>query len=604
MNLTISHLLEAYRNKTLHPEQLVDDILASCKQFEHHNIWISLLSKQQIQPYLDALESRDIGKLPLYGIPFAIKDNIDLAGIPTTAACPAYRYVPDESAFVVRQLIDAGAIPIGKTNMDQFATGLVGTRSPEPWGPCKNAFDPEYISGGSSSGSAVAVALGLVSFSLGTDTAGSGRVPAAFNNIIGLKPTRGLLSTRGVVPACRSLDCVSIFALNSDDADAVLEQATTYDAEDAYSRANRFDNNTRHYGRVDKPFTFAVPKPEQLEFFGNDSTQRLFAESVHQLRKLGGVMQEIDFAPFLNAARLLYEGPWVAERYVAIEDMMTHHADELLPVIRTIIGSAEGKSAMDAFKAEYALQAYRKQIQAQLDAVDLLVTPTAGTIYTIDEVNAEPIRLNSNLGYYTNYMNLADCTSIAVPAGFLDNGLPFGITFISNAMSDRKLLSFANSWQQHLSLPLGKTDLPFEQTNGASIETSACIPVVVCGAHLHELPLNWQLTERGARLLETTQTAAAYRMYALSGGPPYRPGLIRDDAQGAAIEIEIWDVPREHFGSFVAGIPAPLGIGKVETRDGRWLPGFICEGYGIEGAREITELGGWRAYLSTIIESD
>jgi allophanate hydrolase len=538
-----------------------------------------------------------VDDLPLYGVPFAIKDNIDLASVPTTAACVEFSYTPDKSAFVVEQLIRAGAIPIGKTNMDQFATGLVGVRSPEPWGACKNAFDKDYISGGSSSGSSVAVALGLASFSLGTDTAGSGRVPAAFNNLVGLKPSKGLLSMSGVVPACRSLDCVSIFALTTDDANAVLEQAAIYDVDDQYARAIPFDNNARHYGLPEAAFSFAVPKSEQLEFFCNESARALFDQSVDTMQSLGGVKQEVDFSLFLDAAKLLYEGPWVAERYVAIEEMITQQPEALLPVIRTIIGSAENRTAMDLFKAEYQMQAYREQAKKVLREFDFLLTPTAGTIYTIDHVNADPIQLNSNLGYYTNYMNLLDCACVAVPAGFLQSGLPWGISLVSLAMKDRKLLSYANRWQQALNLKPGKQAFDLPRTPAGDVSYGESVSLIVCGAHLQGLPLNWQLSERGAQLLESGKTSASYRLYVVDG-EIQRPGLVRDDVAGAAIEIEIWQIPVTEFGSFVAGIPSPLGIGKVETSDGRWLPGFICEPFALTGAKEITQLGGWKAYVS------
>ncbi|MDY6980344.1 MAG: allophanate hydrolase [Pseudomonadota bacterium] len=599
MDMTIAGLQTAYREQKLTPEQVIERILLACDEHSESGIWINRLSREQIDPYLANLADKSIEALPLYGIPFAIKDNIDLAGIPTTAACAEFSYVPGKSAFVVEQLIQAGAIPIGKTNMDQFATGLVGIRSPEPWGPCSNAFDPEYISGGSSSGSAVAVALGLVTFSLGTDTAGSGRVPAAFNNLVGLKPSRGLLSMTGVVPACRSLDCVSIFALTTDDANAVFEQAASYDAGDDYSRPNPFANNARQYGLPQGEFVFGVPRSEQLEFFGDESAAELFDQAVEKLEALGGRKQVIDFTPFLEAARLLYEGPWVAERYAAIETMMAEQPGALLPVIRTIIGAAEGKTAVETFKAQYRLQHYYKQTMPLLQQVDFLVTPTAGTIYTIEEVLADPIRLNSNLGYYTNYMNLLDCSAVAVPVGFLDNGLPWGMTLVAPAMADRKLLSYANRWQQALELSPGATQRALVESRINPVSHEETIPVVVCGAHLQGLPLNWQLTERGAILQAQTRTAAAYRMVALPGGPPYRPGLIRDDQAGQRIEVEVWSVPKAEFGSFVAGIPAPLGIGKLELEDGRWLPGFICEGYATENATDITEQGGWRHYLAS-----
>jgi len=598
MNLTLSHLRQAYKDKTLTPLQLVESIWERSQETSEHNIWIRQLTIGEIKLYLNNLENSSIDDLPLYGIPFAIKDNIDLAGIPTTAACSAFEYVPEKSAYVVEQLIKAGAIPIGKTNMDQFATGLVGTRSPEPWGSCKNAFNEKYISGGSSSGSAVSVALGLASFSLGTDTAGSGRVPAAFNNLIGVKPSKGLLSMSGVVPACRSLDCVNIFALTTDDANAILEQAAIYDENDQYARENPFENNLRHYGLPNERFTFAVPKADQLDFFGNNSAQALFEKSVEQMQALGGVKQELDFTLFLQAAKLLYEGPWVAERYVAIEDIIQQQPDELLPVIKTIVSGAENKTAMDAFKAEYQMQVYRAQAKKILAEFDFLLTPTVGTIYTIDEVNADPIAKNSNLGYYTNYMNLLDCACVAVPGGFLDNKLPWGISLVSNAMNDRKLLSYANKWQQQLNLKLGNVNIELPKTVASAIAYTDSIEVIVCGAHLDGLPLNWQLTERGAIFEEATTTANAYKMFVIEGKLP-RPGLVRDDKQGTVINIEIWKVPKAEFGSFVEGIASPLGIGKVETCDGRWLSGFICEGYAVEEAKEITALGGWREYLSS-----
>ena len=597
MNLSISNLQSAYKDGSLTPKEIVENILQRSEEFVEHNIWIYQLSIEEIQPYLDNLENKSIEDLPLYGIPFAIKDNIDLAGIPTTAACPAFTRTPDKSAFVVQQMINAGAIPIGKANMDQFATGLVGTRSPEPWGACKNSFNKEYISGGSSSGSAVAVALGLVSFSLGTDTAGSGRVPAAFNNLVGVKPSIGLLSMSGVLPACRSLDCMNIFALTTDDANKVFELGTVYDAEDQYARANLFDNNNRQYGLADGSFTFAVPQSEQLEFFGNASAEKLFADSVQKMQSLGGIKQEIDFSIFIQAAKLLYEGPWVAERYVAIEEIISKQPEALLPVINTIIGSGENKLATEAFKAEYQMQRYRAQAKQILAQFDFLLTPTAGTIYTIAEVNAEPIQLNSNLGYYTNYMNLLDCSCVAVPAGFLDSGLPWGISLVSSAMRDRKLLSYANKWQQHNNIEPGNLGLSLTPSEAGKVTFTDTVSLIVCGAHLQGLALNWQLTERGASLQEKTSSANAYRMFVIDGAIE-RPGMIRDEQEGTAIDIEIWQVPKSEFGSFVAAIPQPLGIGKVETADGRWLPGFICEGHAVAGAREISQLGGWRQYLS------
>ena len=596
MNLTISSLLAGYRENQFSPEQVVDFVLQRSTQFIDKNIWISLLSREQIQPYIENLKTAP-KDLPLYGIPFAIKDNIDLAGVCTTAACSDFEYLPSQSAFVVAKLIEAGAIPIGKTNMDQFATGLVGTRSPEPWGICQNAFDSSYIAGGSSSGSAVAVSLGLVSFSLGTDTAGSGRVPAALNNLIGLKPSKGLLSMQGVVPACRSLDCVSIFALNTDDANSVFNVAAVYDDKDDYARKNTFENNHRFYREIKHNFSFLVPKTAQLDFFGDKNTAELFDASVDQLINLGGKKVEVDFSPFLSAAKLLYEGPWVAERYVAIEETITKKTGALLPVIKQIIGGAVKHRATDVFKSQYQLQHLKKITDAILNQADFLLTPTVGTTYTIDEVERNPIELNTRLGYYTNYMNLLDYVCIAVPGGFLDKGLPWGVSLVAPAFSDRRLLSYARLLQSHLQLPLGAgSDSFIPEPLGYPIQQGS-VSIVVCGAHLSNLPLNWQLTERHATLLEKTTTSDSYRMYALAGGPPYRPGLIRDECEGVSIEIEVWSLPSAEFGSFVANIPAPLGIGKVEIQDGRWLPGFICEPYGITDAEEITHLGSWRSYM-------
>lgn len=596
MNLTIKHLHECYKNKTLTAEDLVEAILLRNEQYCEHNIWIRLLSMDELAPYLENLKSKDVDELPLYGVPFAIKDNIDLAGIPTTAACKAFEYTPVKSAFVVEQLIAAGAIPIGKTNMDQFATGLVGTRSPEPWGACKNSFHKGYISGGSSSGSSVAVALGLASFSLGTDTAGSGRVPASFNNLIGLKPSKGLLSMSGVVPACRSLDCVSIFALTTDDANKVFEQAAVYDEQDQYARKNIFDNNNRQYGIAGKRFKFAIPKQEQLEFFGNKSAREIFARSVKVMQSLGGEAHELDFTLFMQAAKLLYEGPWVAERYVAIEKIITQQPDKLLHVIKTIIGGAEDKTATDAFKAEYEMQIYRAQSKEILEEFDFLMTPTAGTIYTIDEVNADPVKMNSNLGYYTNFMNLLDCTAVAVPAGFLESGLPWGVSLVSTSLNDRRLLTYANSFQQHNKIRLGALDYELASSEATCVNYIDSVPLVVCGAHLDGLALNWQLRERGAVLAEKTTTSKNYRMYVIDG-ELQRPGLMRDEINGVAIDIEVWNVPKTELGSFIAGITAPLGIGKVETVSGEWLSGFICEAYIIQSSSEITQLGGWKQYL-------
>jgi allophanate hydrolase len=455
MNLQISHLRNLYLSGAMKPTDLVKQLDTEIGNEDSHNIWIRRLTLDEMLSYAKNIEGKCIADLPLYGVPFAIKDNIDLAGISTTAACPEYAYIPIISASVVQKLIDAGAIPIGKTNLDQFATGLVGTRS--PYGAVKNSFNPEYISGGSSAGSAVSVALGMASFSLGTDTAGSGRVPASFNNLVGHKPTCGLLSTSGVVPACRTLDCVSIFALTAEDAAKVLESAQGFDEEDAYSRKAVDEVQTIS----DKSFTFGVPKLEQLAFFDNADTPALFQQAIQQLESLGGKAVEIDFEPFLETARLLYEGPWVAERYAAIRDFFESKPDAIFPVTKQIIGGATKFSAADTYVSQYKLKALQRKAEEVWHNIDVLVTPTAGTTYTIEEVNADPVRCNSNLGYYTNFMNLLDLSATAVPTGFTHNGMPFGVTICAPAFKDRQLLALAVKVQRLSAKTLGATGLPF-----------------------------------------------------------------------------------------------------------------------------------------------
>jgi allophanate hydrolase len=596
--MLISDLLASYRAGRISPVQTVESVLEAIARAPERNVWITLLPRERLLAMAQALVSRPPESLPLYGIPFAIKDNIDLAGIPTTAGCPEYAYRPSESAFVVQKLIDAGAIPVGKTNLDQFATGLVGTRSPH--GACHNSFDPAYISGGSSSGSAVAVATGLVSFALGTDTAGSGRVPAAFNNLIGLKPTRGALSCRGVVPACRSLDSVSIFALTADDAQQVYEVARGFDAKDSYSTPSA-DQRSGARNRGLEGLRLGLPRSSQLSFFGDTEYSRLFAETVGQLEAMGARAVEVDFEPFLAAARLLYEGPWVAERYCAVGDFLEQHPEAVHPVTRQIINGGRNPTAADTFRAQYRLMELRRATQETWSMVDVLVTPTAGTIYRIDAVNADPVRLNSNLGCYTNFVNLLDLAAVAVPAGFRTDGLPFGVSIVGRAGSDHELLGLADCVQRARVERIGVLDAPLpapRDSGGSPIEDEIC--VAVCGAHMTGLPLNHQLTSRGGRFLRRTRTNPVYALYALPGGPPYRPGMIRVAHGGAAIEVEVWSVPAGEFGSFVNGIPAPLTIGKVELQDGSRVAGFICEAYAAQGAQDITSLGGWRRYLEAV----
>jgi len=597
-SLSLTDLRAQYLSGSLTPREVFATIGERIEQYREHNIWIHALTAAELEAYFLRLEHADIHALPLYGIPFAIKDNIDLAGVPTTAACPEFSYIPERSAFVVQRLIDAGAIPVGKSNLDQFATGLVGVRS--PYGACKNSFDPSMVSGGSSAGSAVSVALGMASFSLGTDTAGSGRVPACFNNLVGVKPSIGLLSASGMLPACRSLDCITIFALHCDDANTLLAVAEGEDASDAYSRVNPFANQARHYGAWQGPLRIGVLPENQLAFFGHSDYQASYEETITALKEQGVEIIEVDFAPFIEAARLLYEGPWVAERYIATTPLIQDNPQAMLPVIQTIIGGGAKSSAVDAFQAQYRLKALRKAATSVLASVDCLLSPTAGRPYSIDAVNAAPIKLNSNLGYYTNYMNLFDLAGVAVPTGFTASGFPFGVTLIGEAFTDRRLLSIANRMQQYFQLPLGKDQGAFQPTTANPVANQQRIAVAVCGAHLQGQPLNWQLTERGGYLLEKTTSAPNYKLYALAGGPPFRPGMVIAPAgEGQAIEVEVWSLPASEFGSFVAGIPAPLGIGKVALADSSQVSGFICEASGLAGAEDISHLGAWRAYLAS-----
>lgn len=605
VDLTLSGLQHHYRQRDFTPRMLFTALLEALHQEstqpDNNPVWITLLSMAQIDAWLQRLEQYGSDELPLYGVPFAIKDNIDLAGIPTTAACPDFTCVPAESAATVELLLQAGAIPVGKTNMDQFATGLVGTRS--PYGVCRNALNPAYIAGGSSSGSAVAVASHKVSFSLGTDTAGSGRIPAALNNIAGLKPTRGLLSTRGVVPACQSLDCVSVFAHNVEDLNAVLDVTGQPDQADPWSRTNPFNNGPLFYGEPMARVRVGVPQPEQLAFFGDRATEALFNQAVDQVRQVADIV-EIDFSAMRQAAALLYEGPWVAERFLVIKDLLQRSPESVWPVTRNIITPGGDLSAQSAFAAFHQLQSLKRQADQVLQSVDCVMTPTYGRAYSLEDVAGEPLTCNSKLGYYTNFMNLLDFAAVALPSGTHPVGVGFGLTLFHSAFRDRFLLSFAGRLQNHFRQQQG-TRYPFKATGQAHLKHGNTVDVVVCGAHMAGLPLNWQLTMRGATRIATAVTATHYRLYALAGpvNAVARPGLVRTATaapDAISIDVEVWRMPLENFGSFVEGIPSPLGMGKVELEDGRWLPGFICEAQGIDGATDISVYRSWRRYLTTV----
>jgi allophanate hydrolase len=595
-SLGIADLAQAYRARRTTPVALVRELYARIAACPDPCVWITLLPIEQVLEQAQVLAGCDPTSLPLYGIPFAIKDNIDLADVRTTAGCEAFAYVPEQSAHVVTQLIKAGAMPIGKTNLDQLATGLVGTRS--PYGICHSSFNADYISGGSSSGSAVAVARGLVSFALGTDTAGSGRVPAAFNNVIGWKPTCGRLSPAGLVPACRTADTISVFALTAEDAARVARVAQGFDPAQPYSR--RLQPAPRAGVLFRTQFRFGVPRAEQLQFFGNDEYPRLFDAAVAHLERLGGQRVLIDFAPFLEAGQLLYGGPWVAERYVMAESLLRRSPQALLPVTRSIIERGSEPTAADAFRAQYQLQGFRRAAEATFDSIDVLLTPTVPTHYRVAEIEADPIRLNSRLGYYTTYMNLLDMAAVAVPAGLTATGLPFGVTLAAPAWSDMSLLALASRLHRSSPTTLGASAVELsEESHFDWSDSGSAISLAVCGAHMQGLPLNHQLLERGAVLLDRTRTAASYRLYALAGGPPFRPGLIAVDSHGSAIEVEVWSVPGHAFGSFVAGIPAPLGIGKITLADSSQVSGFLCEAHALSSAQDITSFGGWRAFIAS-----
>jgi len=591
-DLRLDTLRAAYATGETTPRRLIAELRDKAAALNtEFKLFIHLLTAEELEPYLAALDDKSPAELPLYGIPFAIKDNIDLAGIPTTAACPAFAYTPDASATLVEQLIALGAVPLGKCNLDQFATGLNGTRS--PYGECRNSVHPDYPSGGSSAGSSLAVALRVASFALGTDTAGSGRVPAALNNLVGLKASKGLISTAGVVPACRTLDCVTYFTATAAEASQLLALTARLDPRDEYSRANPAWNDGSAFGQV-ASFRFGVPKA--LEFLGCPESPALFAATVEQLNAVGGEPVEIDFGPFLEAARLLYEGPWVAERYSVAGELIEQQPDAVLPVIKAVLEKAPGTTAVQLFRAQYRLQQLKAICDRIMAEVDCVLTPAYPRPVTLDELHAEPVKRNSDLGYYTNFMNMLDYAAVAVPAGTMRNGLPWGVTLFGRAFTDQYLLSLADALQRRTALPLigGKALATPAPTAPARNDRAR---VVVCGAHLDGLPLNGQLKQRGGRLLESTRSSPDYKLYALAGGPPFRPGMVRVAEDGAAIEVEVWEIPSSELGSFLTGIPAPLGLGKVQLADGRWETGFICEPYGLEDAQDITDFGGWRAYM-------
>ncbi len=587
--IDITRLHAAYA-AGLAPSDLVAEIHRRIAAANDPGIFIVLIGEASAAAAAAALPPFDPVAKPLWGVPFAVKDNIDVAGLPTTAACPDYAYTPKTSATVVQRLIDAGAILIGKTNLDQFATGLVGVRTPYPIP--RNAIDAKLVPGGSSSGSGVAVARGLVSFALGTDTAGSGRVPAALNNIVGIKPSRGALSVRGVVPACKTLDCVSIFAGTVGDAWRVMEVAAVADPGDPWSRT----------------FTLGEPAmPAVVRFGVPNAAGRVFGSKVAEaafdanVALLPSKPTTVDLEPFFAAATLLYEGAWVAERYEAIRDFIEAKPDALHPVTRKIIQGATRLSAADAFAGTYRLAELASAAKGLWNGIDVLVVPSIPDVCTLDDVAADPIGANSRLGTYTNFVNLLDLCALAVPGPFRPDGLPSGVTLIAPAGRDALLAAIAERLHETAGVPLGATGRPVPS---APVRPAAnppgTIALAVVGAHLSGMSLNRELTARGATFVKAVDTEPVYRFYALPGGPPQRPGMARVASGGAAVATEVWALTPEAFGDFVASVPPPLGIGTVHLADGTSVKGFLCEQVGLAGAEDITRFGGWRGYMASL----
>jgi len=584
--LEIPALRAAYAAATITPQALIEALYARIETYPDRAVFISLVPKEDA---LAAASTLGDTSLPLYGIPYVVKDNIDVAGMPTTAACPDFAYTAERDATVVAKLREAGAILIGKTNLDQFATGLNGTRS--PYGAPRSVFNADYISGGSSSGSAVAVAAGLCAFSLGTDTAGSGRVPAACNNIVGLKPSIGRISAAGVVPACKSLDCVAVFANSAADAMAVLRAAESYDKADAYSRKPR---------EVTLPVAprLGVLAEKDRDFAGDTQAAALYAAAAAKAAEMGWQVTEIDYAPLRDIAALLYGGAYVAERLAAVKDFFATHSDAFDPAVRQIIGGAQKFSAADAFADIYRVQALRHTALAELTKCDALLLPTAPTIFTVAEILEQPIKHNSTLGLYTNFVNLLDLAAVALPAGFRENGLPFGVTFIGPAFSDASLAGYTSSL--HAALGAGAGVSRKQPQTSYTAPGPEEVTVAVAGAHLSGMVLNHELVNLGARLVSATTTAPDYKLYALATTPP-KPGLAHTPGfSGSGIAVEVWALTPENFGRFVAALPAPMGIGRVTLADGSVHPGFLCEAYALEGATDITGFGGWRAYRASV----
>ena len=593
MTETVAAIVAAHRAGSVSPAQTVARSFARIRERNDPAIFISLRDEKEALDEAERLAAKDCAQLPLFGIPVGVKDNIDVAGLPTTAACPAFSYTPSRDATSVARLRAAGAIIIGKTNLDQFATGLVGVRS--PYGIPVNPMRADLIPGGSSTGSGIAVSTGLVPLTLGTDTAGSGRVPAMFNNIVGLKPSGGLISTAGVVPACRTLDCVSVFSLTVDDAMTALTAMAGPDAADAFSRNRPLQQMTAFPANL----RLGVPRPGQLIFFGDKASEKAYGDALKRWTALGATLVEFDLEPFYETARLLYEGPWVAERYLVIRNLLASSPEAILPVTREIIIAGARLSAAETFAALYRLQGLRKAAERAFADIDALVLPTVPTAYSTAQVLANPIELNSRLGTYTNFVNLLDLCGLALPAAIRPDDIPFGITLLALGGHDARLASIGRVFHADTGLPMGASRLPLPPLAALPIGLSGDeIAIAVVGAHLSGMALNGELKSLGGRLLEANSTAPDYRLYALHTTPP-KPGMLRVEAgTGSAIEVEVWALSAAAFGKFVADIPPPLSIGTIRLADGRGVKGFIVEPEGVNGARDISAFGGWRAFTA------
>ncbi len=589
----LTELLAAHRSGARRLRETVGDCYARWRAHGDPAMFIALRPEAEVAAEADRLQEEGPRGRRLWGVPVAVKDNIDVAGLPTTAACPGFAYTPARDASAVARLRAEGAIVIGKTNLDQFATGLNGTRS--PYGTPRNALRGDLVPGGSSSGSACAVAAGIVPAALGTDTAGSGRVPAGLQNIVGLKPSLGLVPGAGVVPACRTLDCVSVFALTVEDAWAVLEVVAGADPADPFSRPLPLGSPAAPPPVI----RLGVPRPADRDFDGDGRAQASYEAALQRAAALGAEIVPLDFAPFYEAARLLYDGPWVAERWLAIRDLYERDAAAILPVIRRVIAGKPLPDAAAAFAARYRLAELALAARSTMKAVDALMVPTAPRPATLAEMAVDPIGTNSMLGRYTNFVNLLDLCALALPASLAPDGTAAGITLIAPAGQDAALASFGRAFHAAGNLPLGATGLPLRPAPEWPARAAAEeIEIAVVGAHLSGMPLNGELTALGGRFVRATATTPDYRLYALPGGPPLRPGLLRVAEGGGAIALEVWALPPDGFGRFVAGIPAPLGIGTLTLADGLRAKGFLCEAVGVQGARDVTAFGGWRAFVA------